>query len=266
MDGDVDKFVATRCRGGQRRWGTKVATASGPPVRQPEDNPCEYRKVRGCDAMLDDHGDHRAACSGVLGGHWKALHDQFQDGLHRMLQRLPGVTSCIDKTQIPTHVGLLACYTGRQISTTSDIYLRPRLPDHGHLASLCGSQELVIDVTRVHTHTKHGEEESATGPRHTCGRVLMTRMVSTRNHTNAFTLPFSPWSATRRAIFTRLPSACFITSKPFKPPVTSTTQRRLTRQIVEKSRGLRPSPSGTSTDLRRRAASPSVIPEVSCRR
>ena len=119
--------------------------------RQPEDNPREYCKVRGCDAMLDDHGDRRAACSGVLGGHWKALHDQFQDGLHRMLQRLPGATSCIDKTQIPTHGSADNNPAGAQLEQ-GDIYLR--LLDHGHLACSCGSQELVIVVTRVHTHTR----------------------------------------------------------------------------------------------------------------
>ena len=115
--------------------------------------------MRGCSFKLanDVYGHHRAACSGVLGGHWKALHDHFQNALHGILRRLPGVSSCIDKTQIPTHgsavaVGLSEAAQFQQ----GDIYLR--LPDQGHLARLCGSSELVIDVTRVHTHNKDGKE------------------------------------------------------------------------------------------------------------
>ena len=93
-----------RCRGGQRRWSTLVASAFGLPVQQPAaDGQRDKCPLHGCSGVLDDKGHHRAACTGVLGGHWKALHDQFQNALHGILRRLPGVSSCIDKTLIPTH-------------------------------------------------------------------------------------------------------------------------------------------------------------------
>ena len=108
------------------------------------------RKMRGCTSKLDAHGHHRAACSGVVCGHWKALHDQIQDGLPCMFRRLLGVMSSIDMTQIPTH-GAANNPAGVQLEQ-GDIYLK--LPENGHLASLCGGQELVVDFSRVHTHTK----------------------------------------------------------------------------------------------------------------
>ena len=128
------------------------------PVHPPAaDGQLERCPVHGCSGVLDDEGHHRAACTSVLGGHWKALHDQFQNALHGILRRLPGVSSCIDKTHIPTHgsasaVGLSVEAQFQQ----GDIYLR--LPDQGHLARLCGSLELVIDVARVHTHNKAGQD------------------------------------------------------------------------------------------------------------
>ena len=65
----------SRCRGGHKRWSTLVASAFGLPVQQPAaDGQRDKCPVRGCSAVLDDKGHHRAACTGVLGGHWKALH------------------------------------------------------------------------------------------------------------------------------------------------------------------------------------------------
>ena len=148
----------SRCRGGHKRWSTLVASAFGLPVQQPAaDGQRDMCPVRGCSGVLDDEGHHRAACTGVLGGHWKALHDQFQNALHGILRRLPGVSSCIDKTQIPTHGSASAVGTSAAAQfQQGDIYFR--LPDQGHLARLCGSQELVIDVICVHTHAKDGRD------------------------------------------------------------------------------------------------------------
>ena len=69
-----------------------------------------------------------------------------------------------------------------------------------------------------------GQVPATIGPRRTCSHVLTPSMLSTRNHTNVFTSPFSPWLPTRLAVFTRTPFACFIMSPPFKPPAMSTTR------------------------------------------
>ena len=79
-------------------------------------------------------------------------------------------------------------------------------------------------TTRMVGTIVRSQVTAAIGPRRTCSHVLTPSMLSTRNHTNVFTSPFSPWLPTRLAVFMRMPSACFITSQPFKPPATSTTR------------------------------------------
>jgi len=81
------------------------------------------------------------------------LHDQFQAGLHRILRYLPGVTSTTDKSDIPTRSSVVTGYAGAQREQV-DIYLK--LPENGHLASVIGHRELVLDVSRKYTHTKAG--------------------------------------------------------------------------------------------------------------
>ena len=49
-------------------------------------------------------------------------------------------------------------------------------------------------------------------------------MLSTPNHTNVSTSPFSPWLPTRLAAFMRMQFACFIMSPPFKQLAMSTTK------------------------------------------
>lgn len=87
----------------------------------------------------------------ALSGHRQciALHDQFQDGLHRIVRGLPGATT--DKTEIPTHPGVGAGPDDAHLEQ-GDIYLK--LPDNSRLARLCGAREIVIDVSRKVTHDK----------------------------------------------------------------------------------------------------------------
>ena len=94
---------------------------------------------------------HHCACR--LDGHIIALHDQFQDKLRRILHDLPGVTSTTDKSDIPTHESVDTGQAGAQ-REQGDIYLK--LPERGHLASVIGHRELVLEVSRTHTHTKAG--------------------------------------------------------------------------------------------------------------
>ena len=84
---------------------------------------------------------------------WPPHRVQFQDKLHRILRDLPRVTSTTDKSDIPTHESVGTGQAAAQ-REQGDIYLK--LPEHGHLASVIGCCELVIDVTRTHTHTKVG--------------------------------------------------------------------------------------------------------------
>jgi hypothetical protein len=70
-----------------------------------------------------------------------------------MLRDLPGVTSTTDKSDIPTHESVDTGQAGAQ-REQGDIYLK--LPEHGHLASVIGHRELVIDVTRAHTKAGAG--------------------------------------------------------------------------------------------------------------
>jgi len=121
-----------------------VAAAFGLPTSQ---------LVQGCDEWLDDQGHHRAACTYRLGGHNIAPLDQFQAGLHRILRDLPGVTSTTDKGDIHTHASVDTGRSGAQ-REQGDIYLK--LPEYGHIASVIGHRELVVDVSRKHTHTKAG--------------------------------------------------------------------------------------------------------------
>ena len=69
-----------------------------------------------------------------------------------------------------------------------------------------------------------GQVTATIGPRRTSSHALIKSTLSTRRHTNAFTLASSLWSPTRLDVFTRTPSACFTTSPLFKPPATSTTK------------------------------------------
>mgnify|MGYP003341791478 CR=1 FL=1 len=56
----------------------------------------------------------RSACTCRRGGHLIALHDQFQDKLHRILRDLPRVTSTTDKSDIPTHESVDTGQAGAQ--------------------------------------------------------------------------------------------------------------------------------------------------------
>jgi len=124
-----------------------------------------------------------AACTCRLGGHIHALHDQFQAGLHCILRDLPGVTSTADKCDIPTHASVDTGQAGAQ-REQGDIYLK--LPENGHLASVIGHRELVLDVSRTHTHTKAG---APTG----CRALKVRAGAKYRKHTQPYkaTLPFS---------------------------------------------------------------------------
>ena len=68
-----------------------------------------------------------------------------------------------------------------------DIYLK--LPENGRLASVIGHRELVLDISRTHTHTKAG---APTGR-----RALKARAdAKYRKHTQPYkasTLPSSLW-------------------------------------------------------------------------
>jgi hypothetical protein len=77
----------------------------------------------------------------------------FQDGLHRILRDLPCITSTTDNSDIPTHSSVGAGHAGDE-REQGDVYLK--LPENGHLASVIGYRELVLDVSWTHTHTKAG--------------------------------------------------------------------------------------------------------------
>ena len=165
-----------QCKGGQRRWRTLVAMALGLPTLHPDDDVLTFCAVRGCGEWLD-HGHHRASCTCRLEGHLHALHDRFQAGLHGILRALPGVTSTTDKHAIPTHAAVDSGQARAQ-REQGDIYVK--LPASGHLASVIGKPDLVIDVTRAHTHTQRGVA---------IGRQLLQHKADAkyRKHTQPYT-------------------------------------------------------------------------------
>jgi len=91
-------FSTTSSRGGSGAGTPWWRHLASPPysltTTRWNDVPC---RAAGASLTITDTIDRRARA------HLIALHDQFQDGLHRILRNLPGITFTTDKSDISTH-------------------------------------------------------------------------------------------------------------------------------------------------------------------